>query len=117
MTNHFNNGVLLIAAAGNDGNNTHSYPASYDAVMSVASVDSNKNHSAFSQYTNQVEISGPGEAILSTVTRGEGRLADIVIAGQSLFAEGGASQPLCTIGKQLCALAHQRQCQRRTGRV
>ncbi|WP_335901400.1 S8 family serine peptidase [Shewanella algae] len=88
MTNHFNNGVLLIAAAGNDGNNTHSYPASYDAVMSVASVDSNKNHSAFSQYTNQVEISGPGEAILSTVTRGEGRLADIVIAGQSLFAEG-----------------------------
>ena len=85
---HENNGVLLIAAAGNDGNSTHSYPASYDAVMSVAAVDSNKDHAAFSQYTNQVEISGPGEAILSTVTRGEGRLADITIGGQSYFDNG-----------------------------
>lgn len=85
---HANNGVLLIAAAGNAGNNTHSYPASYDGVMSVGSVDSNKNHSAFSQYTNQVEIAGPGEAVLSTVTRGEGRLADITIGAQSYFSSG-----------------------------
>ena len=85
---HANNGVLLIAAAGNDGNNVHSYPASYDAVMSVAAVDSNKQHAAFSQFTNQVEISGPGEAILSTVTVGEGRLADITINGQSYFDDG-----------------------------
>ncbi|MBL4913180.1 S8 family serine peptidase [Shewanella schlegeliana] len=85
---HANNNVLLIAAAGNDGNSTHSYPASYDSVMSVAAVDSNKDHAAFSQYTDQVEISGPGEAILSTVTRGEGRLADINIAGQSYFNNG-----------------------------
>ena len=85
---HESNGVLLIAAAGNDGNATHSYPASYDSVMSVAAVDSNKDHAAFSQYTDQVEISGPGEAILSTVTRGEGRLADINIGGQSYFDNG-----------------------------
>ncbi|MCH4293969.1 S8 family serine peptidase [Shewanella sp. 3B26] len=85
---HYNNGVLLIAAAGNDGDNTHSYPASYDSVVSVAAVDSTKHHAAFSQYTNQVEVSGPGEAILSTVTRGEGRLADIVIGGQSYFDNG-----------------------------
>lgn len=85
---HADNGVLLIAAAGNDGNSSHSYPASYDSVMSVAAVDSNKDHAAFSQYTDQVEISGPGEAILSTVTRGEGRLADITVAGQSYFDNG-----------------------------
>jgi serine protease len=88
LTAHHNNGVLLIAAAGNAGNSTHSYPASYDAVMSVAAVDSNKDHAAFSQYTNQVEISGPGEAILSTVTVGEGRLADITIGTQSYFNNG-----------------------------
>ncbi|WP_299496820.1 S8 family serine peptidase [uncultured Shewanella sp.] len=85
---HQNNGVLLIAAAGNDGDSTHSYPASYDAVMSVASVDSNKDHSDFSQYTDQVEISGPGTAVLSTVTQGEGVLADITINGQSYFDSG-----------------------------
>jgi len=85
---HENQGVLLIAAAGNDGNSAHSYPASYDSVMSVASVDSEKDHSSFSQFTNQVEISGPGTAVLSTVTRGEGRLADIIVAGQSYFDDG-----------------------------
>lgn len=88
MTAHHNNGVLLIAAAGNAGNSTHSYPASYDSVMSVAAVDNNKDHAAFSQYTNQVEISGPGEAILSTVTVGEGRLADITIGSTNYFASG-----------------------------
>ncbi|ABV36222.1 peptidase S8 and S53, subtilisin, kexin, sedolisin [Shewanella sediminis HAW-EB3] len=88
LTAHQDNGILLIAAAGNDGDNTHSYPASYDAVMSVAAVDNNKDHAAFSQYTNQVEIAGPGEAILSTVTLGEGRLADITIGGQSYFDNG-----------------------------
>ncbi|MBB1269572.1 S8 family serine peptidase [Shewanella sp. SR44-3] len=88
MTTHLNNGVLLIAAAGNAGNNTHSYPASYDSVMSVAAVDNNRDHAAFSQYTNQVEISGPGEAILSTVTVGEGRLADITIGSTSYFNSG-----------------------------
>ncbi|WP_144212987.1 S8 family serine peptidase [Shewanella donghaensis] len=85
---HESDGVLLIAASGNDGNSTLSYPASYDAVMSVAAVDSNKDHAAFSQYTAQVEISGPGEAVLSTVTRGEGRLADITVNGQSYFDNG-----------------------------
>lgn len=65
-------GMLLIAAAGNDGDSTHSYPASYDSVVSVAAVDENNQHANFSQFTNQVELSGPGEAILSTVA-GDGR--------------------------------------------
>ncbi|GGP53399.1 peptidase S8 [Shewanella algicola] len=88
LNSHYNNGVLLIAAAGNAGDNSYSYPASYDSVMSVAAVDSNRDHAAFSQYTDQVEISGPGEAILSTVTVGEGRTADITITGQSYFNSG-----------------------------
>ena len=62
-------GVLLIAAAGNDGISTHSYPASYDSVMSVAAVDSGKNHAAFSQTTSQVEVAAPGVGVGSTVPR------------------------------------------------
>nr|ABA28307.1 alkaline serine protease [Vibrio alginolyticus] len=61
----YDQGVLLIAAAGNDGNTAHSYPASYDSVMSAAAVDN--DHAAFSQATNQVEIAAPGVAI-TTVT-------------------------------------------------
>ena len=69
-------GVLLIAASGNDGDATLSYPASYDAVMAVGALDQGRQHAEFSQYTPQVEISAPGEAILSTVA-GDGRLGYI----------------------------------------
>ncbi|GLX86015.1 peptidase S8 [Thalassotalea loyana] len=70
--------VLLIAASGNDGNTTLSYPASYDSVMAVGALDSNNQHAEFSQYTSQVEISAPGEAVLSTVA-GDGRLGYISV--------------------------------------
>ncbi|QDH68797.1 S8 family serine peptidase [Marilutibacter alkalisoli] len=61
-----NSGVLSIAAAGNDGNNRHSYPASYSSVVSVAAVDENNVRASFSQYTNQVELAAPGVGVLST---------------------------------------------------
>lgn len=84
----YDQGVLLIAAAGNDGNTAHSYPASYDSVMSVAAIDNQNDHAAFSQATDQVEISAPGVAILSTVTVGEGKLSDIQLDGVSQFDRG-----------------------------
>lgn len=71
-------GVLLIAASGNDGDASLSYPASYDTVMAVGAVDETGKHAEFSQYTPQVEIAGPGEAILSTVA-GDGRLGSISV--------------------------------------
>lgn len=71
-----NQDVLLIAASGNDGDTSLSYPASYDSVMAVGALDSNNQHAEFSQYTSQVEISAPGEAVLSTVA-GDGRLGYI----------------------------------------
>ncbi len=71
-------GVLLIAASGNDGDSSLSYPASYDVVMAVGALDSNNQHAEFSQYTSQVEVSAPGEAILSTVA-GDGRLGYITV--------------------------------------
>ncbi|UAA40773.1 S8 family serine peptidase [Paraneptunicella aestuarii] len=60
-------GILLIAAAGNDGNSSMSYPASYDGIMSVAAVDSSSNVASFSQYNSQVEIAAPGVAVNSTL--------------------------------------------------
>lgn len=63
----YDGGVLHIAAAGNDGNTRHSYPASYDSVVSVAAVDQNKALASFSQRTNQVELAAPGVGVLSTV--------------------------------------------------
>ncbi len=58
--------VLLVAAAGNDGNTEYTYPASYSSVMSVAAVRSNNQLASFSQRNDQVDIAAPGVNILST---------------------------------------------------
>jgi len=63
-------GMLHIAAAGNGGNSSMSYPASYDAVVSVAAVDSAGNKASFSQYNSQVEIAAPGVNVNSTWNNG-----------------------------------------------
>lgn len=70
MTNFYNGGMLLIAAAGNGGNTSFSYPASYDAVVSVAAVDSSRNLASFSQRNSQVELAGPGVGVNSTWNNG-----------------------------------------------
>lgn len=64
---HYLDNVLIIAAAGNGGSPSKSYPASYPAVMSVAAVDSSKNKASFSQYNDQVEIAAPGVGVESTL--------------------------------------------------
>ncbi|WP_407646762.1 S8 family serine peptidase [Fluctibacter halophilus] len=66
MQTFVNQGVMLVAAAGNDGNSSFSYPASYDAVISVAAVGSNESRASYSQYNSQVEIAAPGSSVYST---------------------------------------------------
>jgi subtilisin family serine protease len=90
-------GVLSIAAAGNDGNTRHSYPASYDSVISVAAIDSNKVVADFSQQTNQVELAAPGVGVLSTVPQvsasttvgGDSYIVAALEGSQQLTASGG----------------------------
>jgi subtilisin family serine protease len=60
-------GVLSIAAAGNAGNRTTSYPAGYDSVVSVAAVDADENVADFSQRNRDVEIAAPGVSVLSSL--------------------------------------------------
>ncbi len=60
-------GVLLVAASGNGGSsNGVDYPAAYDEVIAVASLDSDLGVSSFSDGGAQVEISGPGRGVWST---------------------------------------------------
>lgn len=66
----YNEGMLLVAAAGNDANTAYSYPASYDAVMSVAAVDSSKSLAWFSQRNDQVDVAAPGVGVRSTIPGG-----------------------------------------------
>lgn len=52
----YDQGVLIIAAAGNDGNTGHLFPASYVYVMSVAAIDRNETRADFSQCNQQVRV-------------------------------------------------------------
>jgi subtilisin family serine protease len=70
-------GALVIAAAGNDGNGTVSYPAGYGSVASVAAVDANLNKADFSQYNADVELAGPGVHVLSSVPVGTGATVSV----------------------------------------
>ena len=58
-------GILIVASAGNDAEkgNPIMYPAAYDEVLSVASVNESNKRSAFSTYNEGVDISAPGERI------------------------------------------------------
>jgi subtilisin family serine protease len=60
-------GVLVIAAAGNDNNNTSHYPSDYDGVISVAATDNNDKKATFSNYGDNINVSAPGEYIYSTI--------------------------------------------------
>ncbi|MEH7035342.1 S8 family peptidase [Priestia megaterium] len=67
--NHaWNQGVVIVAAAGNEASNTLTYPAAYQNVIAVASTDINDQKSDFSSYGTWVEVSAPGSTILSTYT-------------------------------------------------
>ncbi len=54
-------GIILVAAAGNNGQDTIYYPASYSSVISVASVGAEKGHSSFSTHNKYVMVSAPAE--------------------------------------------------------
>ena len=59
-------GIVLVAAAGNDSNATRHYPAAYHGVLAVASVNSSNILSGFSDFGKYVDVCAPGEMIRST---------------------------------------------------
>jgi len=63
----YQQGILHVAAASNDGIEEYHYPASYDSVISVAAIDSEKVVADFSQHNDQVELAAPGVGVLSSI--------------------------------------------------
>ncbi|MBA9026703.1 S8 family peptidase [Peribacillus huizhouensis] len=60
-------GVVIVAAAGNDGADYANYPASYEGVISVGAVDQNKKLTNYSTYGASVDVVAPGHEVYSTV--------------------------------------------------
>jgi len=64
------NGCILVAAVGNKGNATAYYPANYDDVVGVGSVNKYNMRSTFSQKNATVDVVAPGEGISSLAIDG-----------------------------------------------
>ena len=79
----YDQGILHVAAASNDGIEEYHYPASYESVISVAAIDSNYEVADFSQFNDQVELAAPGVGVLSTIP-----YVDIstIVVGEELFS-------------------------------
>ena len=83
-----NNGGLVLAAAGNDGNTTRSYPAGYDSVMMIGGNNSDNGRYDASQYpscntakTNCVEVTAGGLNVLSTYPSDGATVAGLSVGG------------------------------------
>lgn len=61
-------GTILIASVGNDGNSSVSYPAAFDNVIGVGSVNEHNERSKFSQWNDSVFVTAPGEELPLTIT-------------------------------------------------
>ena len=58
-------GAVIIAAAGNNGNNVPSYPAACQNVIAVSATDLSDGRPTWSNYGSYVDISAPGADIVT----------------------------------------------------
>jgi subtilisin len=67
-----NNGVTMVAAAGNDGECTDcvGYPAAYPEVIAVSATSCDDTLASFSSTGPEVELAAPGDSVYSTVPGG-----------------------------------------------
>lgn len=59
--------IVLVAAAGNNGDQTMHYPAVYPEVISVGATDQNDAKASFSNYGSTVDLMAPGVGVYSTL--------------------------------------------------
>ncbi len=77
-------GVVVVAAAGNEASDWVSYPAGYEGVISVGSINKEKKLSYYSNYGTSVDIVAPGEEVYSTVYDYEKKSSFIKASGTSM---------------------------------
>lgn len=70
-----NQGVVLVAAAGNENTSTNTYPAALTTVVAVAATDEDDKRSVWdsskaSNFGNWVDVSAPGSNIMTTNMNG-----------------------------------------------
>ena len=79
-------GMLVIAAAGNDYSTALEYPGAYSTVLSVGAVDAAGVRAIFSNSGPTLGVVAPGVDVLSTVPTDSTSAASLVTAGGKAYA-------------------------------
>jgi len=69
IDNAWSKGVLIVAAAGNDGRSEPICPAARNHVLAVSATDEDDNLASFSNFGSFVDLSAPGVNIVTTWNR------------------------------------------------
>ncbi len=63
-------GVVVVAAAGNDGREVYHWPSAHEAAIAVASTTASDTRSSFSNLGDFVDVAAPGSSIISVRMNG-----------------------------------------------
>ncbi len=70
-------GTILIAAAGNNGQDIHAFPAFCDKVIAIGASDHQDKIAVFSNFGNWVDVVSPGVNIVSVRGKHDGKYLDM----------------------------------------
>ncbi|MDJ0840157.1 MAG: S8 family serine peptidase [Acidobacteriota bacterium] len=82
-------GIVVVTSAGNENSTNLKFPANVPSVLTVTSVGPDFVKSPFANYSNQVDVSAPGEALISThpgnryVARSGTSMSAPIVAGEA----------------------------------
>ena len=93
-------GVIMVAAAGNDGYKRMPYPAAYSQVLAVTAVDALGQHALFPNQSKEIDFAAPGVGVLTakedkgtTLFSGTSAAAPFVSGTLASLMSGAAALP------------------------
>ena len=112
MAKAINNGIIVVAASGNESTSTIpapvDYPAAYPGVLAIGAVDSTSAVADFSNQGPELAFVAPGVDVLSTLPVGTGSLGEVTTASSTLNAPPltGSKKGTVTAGFVFCKLGN-----------
>ena len=82
----YRQGMLSVAASGNESDRRVIYPAAYRTVMAIGAIDSGLALASFSNYGFDQELVAPGVDVRSAVPVGTGRAVTLTVADAAYSA-------------------------------
>ncbi|MDR1841005.1 MAG: S8 family serine peptidase [Holophagales bacterium] len=74
------NGIVVVASAGNEGQRMVQYPAAFSGVIAVGATNSADRLASFSNWGSHVSVAAPGESIISAMIGDERASLESVFA-------------------------------------